>query len=129
MYLDNHIIDTNSFIEKYDKSSEENKCALNAEKIKDAINTQDYSYIYSKLDNRFKSNKFPSEDNLRLYLQRQLFNATEFEYSKVKESSGIYEIYLTAKDKTGKNTVQKNVTIIMKLLDNRDYTMSFSIEE
>lgn len=129
VYLDNHIIDTNSFIEKYDKSSEENKCALNAEKIKDAINTQDYSYIYSKLDNRFKSNKFPSEDNLRLYLQSQLFNATEFEYSKVKKNSEIYEINLIAKDKTGKNTVQKNVTIIMKLLDNRDYTMSFSIEE
>mgnify|MGYP000081844256 CR=1 FL=1 len=42
------------FIEKYNSANEKTKVGLNIQKVFDAINNEDYEYVYNKLDNTFK---------------------------------------------------------------------------
>ena len=44
--LDTYTIDLPEFLEKYNKNSDEIKCGMNIQKLFDAINDEDYSYVY-----------------------------------------------------------------------------------
>ena len=56
--LDTYTIDLPEFIEKYNSANEKTKVGLNIQKVFDAINNEDYEYVYNKLDNTFKQTNF-----------------------------------------------------------------------
>ena len=126
--LDQHTIDLPEFIEKYNNASNENKVAMNTEKIKDALNTKDYKYVYEKLDTTFKQNNFPSQENLEQFINNKLFETNKFEYTNIEEKSGIYIFTLNVSDYTGKDTRIVKLNIIMQLEEGTDFVMSFSVE-
>ena len=123
--LDTYTVDLNEFIEKYNSGDERDKVGMNIEKIKNAINDKDYEYVYSKLNENFKKNKFNNEENLSEYLKKNLYDQNEIEYLDFKQEGNIY-IY-NIKIKSNSNE-EKNATIVMKLLQNTDFEMSFSID-
>ena len=125
--LDNHTIDLSEFTEKYNSAKAKDKVAMNAEKIKDALNTKDYGYIYEKLNDTFKKNNYPKQQQFEKYIKDKVYEHSKFEYTKMEEQGDIYILYIVVKDQTEEKEENKKLTIIMQLNEGTDFTMSFSI--
>ena len=125
--LDMHSVDIPQFVDKYKKSNEKQKVAMNLEKMLDALNEKDYTYIYNKLDESFKRNEFNDLDSFIEYVNDNFYEINDFEYNKFSEENGVYIFDVTIKDKNN-NTSSKGFTTVMKLLDENDFIMSFSIK-
>lgn len=127
--LDTYTIDLPEFLKKYNSSEDTDKVALNIEKIKEAIDCKDYQYVYNKLDDTFKNNKFQNYTNFEIYLKSNLFEENTFEYKNIEKQANVYVATLTIKNKKDANAEAKKMNIIMKLTDTTDYYMSFSFEK
>ncbi len=119
--LDTYTIDLPEFIEKYNKSTDQIKVGMNIEKIIEAINENDYKYVYSKLDNTFKQNKFPTEKDLQKYIKNNFSDDNDIEYLSFSQEGDVY-VY-----QTKINDIKFN--IIMQLEEGTEFVMSFSFEE
>lgn len=129
LYLDNHTIDLPQFTEKYNSNNDENKVAMNIEKIKDAINTKDYKYIYEKLDTTFRNNKFPTLEEFTNFIKNNLFEKNTIGYRNIENQSDIYIIKLDVSDKADESLEIRILNVIMKLKEGTDFTMSFNMNE
>ncbi len=128
VFLDTYTIDTPEFTEKYDKANDQQKIGMNIEKIVSAINCKDYEYIYSKLDDTFKQNNYKTINILEETINNNLFDINKAEYKAFNEvGDGIYTFNIQIHP-LDNETNNKNMTIVMKLLENRDFIMSFSFE-
>lgn len=136
--LDTYTVDLPQFTEKYNKASEQEKVALNINKVITALNAKDYKYIYSKLADSFKSNYFENEKTLKEYLVNNLFENNDVEFEKFTKEGTLYtyKIKLTKiiseeeKEKYyGKNAPMVYMNIVMQLNEGTGFVMSFSIEE
>lgn len=121
--LDTYTIDMPEAITNYDKGTTEEKVGYNIEKIVNALNAEDYKYVYSKLADEFKSNYFKTYEDFEKYAKQTFSIKNEVTYSKYTESNNLstYEIILKGKDKT----VTK--TIVMRLEEESDFVMSFNV--
>lgn len=128
LILDNHTIDLPEFTEKYDSVDASDKVAMNIEKIKDAINTKDYKYVYSKLDDNFKQNKFGTQEKFEEYIKQNLFEINNFNYLSAEEANNLYILNVKVTDANGKNTETKNISYVVKLLEGSDFVTSFNIK-
>lgn len=126
LILDTYSIDIPEFVEKYDSASETNKVALNSNKIVEAANNGDYEYIYNKLDETFRQNNFESVDKLEEYIKNTFYENCVIKSAQCKQEGNAYIFTMQISDYQGKS-LSKEVKIIMKLLENRDFVMSFSI--
>lgn len=126
LQLDTYTIDLPSFVEKYNKSTEQEKVGMNIEKVISAINSKDYKYVYNKLDDNFKNNNFENLDLFIKYIQNSFFEYNETDYKEFKSLAGVYTYNFKLIDKNNPENI-KDFTIIMKLLDNLDFVMSFQI--
>ncbi len=132
--LDTYTVDLPEFTEKYNKLDDQGKVALNINKIFNAINEKDYSYVYSKLADSFKNNYFNSKNDLKEYLQNNIFNKNEVSYKEFKNQGNnlyTYKLLLTTNESdNGKENLKKiSMNIVMQLKEGTDFVMSFSIEE
>lgn len=118
--LDTYTIDLPEFTEKYTVAKDQEKAGMNIEKVLEAINQGDYRYIYSKLDNTFKKNNFPKENDLQEYIQKNFEEKNTIEYLDFSQEGDIC-IYKTKIN-------GKNFNIIMQLGEGTEFTMSFSFE-
>ena len=128
LLLDNHTIDLPQFTEKYNSTRNENKAAMNIEKFKDAINTQDYKYAYEKLDTSFKEKNYPTQDSFEEFVKNKLFDRNNFTYTDIEEKNGLYIFKLVVSDLTAKVKENLTLNVVMQLNEGTDFTMSFSIE-
>lgn len=55
---DIYTVDLNIVVQKYDNGTDEDKVAINIQKIVEAFNNKDYKYVYSKLSNMSKQNEY-----------------------------------------------------------------------
>ena len=138
LMLDTYTVDLPEFTEKYNKASEQEKVALNINKIITALNAKDYKYIYSKLADSFKNNFFENEEALEGYLVDNLFENNDVEFEKFTKKGTLYtyKIKVTKiipeeeKEKYyGKNAPMEYINVVMQLNGGTDFVMSFSIEE
>lgn len=149
--LDSYTIDIPEFIEKYDNGNEQIKVAMNIEKVTQALNNKDYNYIYGKLDGTFKQNNFDTINKFEEYMKNNFFEKNEIDSGVYSKKGDIHTYELTIEEKNEEiheemneetdvetdeevdrgrdenNTNSKNVTIIMKLLEDRNFIISFSI--
>lgn len=125
--LDIYTVDVKEFTEKYNSSSNENKVAMNVEKIESAINNRDYKFIYNKLDETFKNNNFKSLDEFAEYINKNFFDNNNLEYESISNEGNVY-IYTIKLTDVNNEENTKTMTIIMKLKEGTDFVMSFSIE-
>ena len=125
--LDTYTVDIPEFIEKYQKSSEEEKVILNIQKIVQAINSQDYRYVYSKLDDTFKANNFSTETVFENYMKTSFFENNTVNYKKYDKSGNTHIYNIDFTDANNKNTNVINKNIIMQLKDGTDFVMSFNV--
>lgn len=129
IFLDTYTIEYSEFTKKYKSSEDENKAALNIEKIKAAINNQDYNYIYDKAYREFKNKYYPTKENLKQFMENNLFVKNNFEYTNIEKQDSSYIFDVTVTDATRVSTEEKYMTFVVKLYTETDFVFSFSMSE
>lgn len=134
LFLDAYTIEDESFREKYDEANDQYKVMMNVDKWNQMLNNRDYTAAYNVLDETFRNNNFGSEEKFEQYMRENLSSYYEIEYQQFNNQNNTYvqEITLDTIDERTEevdedNTNSKGVTIIMKLLEDRNFVMSFSI--
>lgn len=120
--LDTYTIDLQEFVEKYNNSQEKDKVALNIEKMQKSIQDGDYKYVYSKLDNTFKANKFGTLANFERYIKEK-YNANytiKYERFQKVQDVCVFDLELTDGNSTSE------VQILMELKEGTDFAISFN---
>ena len=117
--LDTYTIDLPEFTAKYKATNETTKVAYNIDKIKQAINANDFQYVYSKLDATFKQNNFADYNKFEQYLKS---NISKFEYKSASLYGNVYVATIEISD-------TKEMKIIMKLSNETDFSISFNLGE
>lgn len=120
--LDTYTINLPEFLEKYNSSNDQTKVGLNIQKIFDAINNEDYEFVYNKLDETFKQNNFKTLQEFANYAV-QNFAGKQLKYGKCQQQGSMYIFDITI----ASGTNQTNKRIIMKLNDEADFVMSFNV--
>lgn len=126
--LDTYTIDQPEFIEKYDEANEKGKCILNIEKVKQALNSGDYKYIYGKLNEQFKNKNYSTLSTFENYMKSNLNKYNKIEYKEFKNEGETYIYNVELTDLLGKTDKTINMQILMQLKEDRDFVMSFSIK-
>ena len=126
VFLDSYTIDIPAFTEKYEKSTNENKVALNLEKIRGAINTKDYQYVYEKLDETFKKKNFDSLQKFKEYVQNNFFEYNDFGYKEIKQEGKVYAASFDVSNSTDKEKYADSYNVIMRLDEKNKFVFSFS---
>lgn len=120
--LDTYTIDLPEFIEKYNSANEKTKVGLNIQKVFDAINNEDYEYVYNKLDNTFKQTNFKTVEEFKNYVI-QNFSGKQLKYGECQQQESLYIFDITITE----GTKQTNKRVIMQLKDGTDFVMSFNV--
>lgn len=126
--LDMYTLDIPQLNEKYDETNEKGKCILNIEKVKQALNSGDYKYIYGKLNEQFKSKNYSTLSAFENYMKSNLNKYNKIEYKEFKNEGETYIYNIELTDLLGKTDKTINMQILMQLKDDRDFVMSFSIK-
>lgn len=121
LLLDTYTVNVPQFIKKYENGDNQLKVGMNIDKVLSAIKENDYNYIYSKLDDTYKNNNFNTVEEFKAYIQ-SIFVSDNVSYSEFKDLGGVYTYKLLIDNN------ESNITVIMKLLDNDDFVMSFEIK-
>lgn len=124
---DTHSIDLPEFITQYEKATEQEKVAMNINKIIEALNMKDYKYVYNKFSDGFKENYFKTEQKFINYAEKYFKNNNKVifnEYSKKSNNTYVYNI--TLKDKNNNSTLELNTDILMRLSKGTDFIISMS---
>lgn len=121
LLLDTYTVNVPQFIKKYENGDNQLKVGMNIDKVLSAIKENDYNYIYSKLDDTYKNNNFNTVEEFKAYIQ-SVFVSDNVSYSEFKDLGGVYTYKLLIDNN------ESNITVIMKLLDNDDFVMSFEIK-
>ena len=126
--LDTYTVDLPEFIEKYNKSNEADKAGMNLQKIVDAINDRDYTYVYNKLDETFKQNNFKTENDFIAYMQNAFYANNNVEFSNYRASGDLHIFDATFTDKNNANNQARSKTFIIQLKEGTDYRLSFNVQ-
>ena len=127
VFLDSYTADLPEFIQKYESATDEGKITLNLQKCFEAINNQDYDYVYKKLDPTFKANNFSNKEVFEKYMKANFFTSNKARANNGKKQGDIYTYDVTISDKTGKDSKTFKKTFVMQLKEGTDFVMSFGI--
>jgi len=123
---DIHTLDLDNIMETYNESTEQEKVAINIHKLVSALNNRDYEYIYEKLADGFKENKYLNISVLENDFNSKLIGTytTVFNDFYVEGNTYIYNITLN-----GSMNNSLEMQVIMQLIEGNDFIMSFNIKE
>ena len=124
--LDTYTLDLPEFIEKYDGGTDEEKVKLNINKIIEAVNNQDYKYVYNKLNASFKNNNFSNESTFENYIKNNFYEINEITNFNYRQEGNVFICTIGLGNKEKETEGAKSVTILVRLLENRDFEISFS---
>lgn len=126
--LDSYTIESEDFLNKYNNSDDKTKAGINAEKLFEALNRKDYTYIYNHLAESYKNNYFQSQDEFEDYIERNLFDYNGKEYKEYKQQGNVHIFKMKLLNKENENE-QKDMTVMVQLNEGTDFVMSLSLEE
>ena len=100
---------------------------MNVATFFEMINTGDYKAAYSVLVDEFKNTNFPTLASFENYVKTNFFKYNNIVYGAYSDQiSGIYTYEIQLQDQTKKDADAKNINIVMQLLENNEYKLSFS---
>lgn len=125
--LDTYTLDLPEFIEKYDSGNDETKLTLNVGRVIEAINNKDYEYVYNKLNETFRNNNFSDISIFEKFIENNFYEINEVVEFSYKQEGNVYVCTIGLKNKENSSDNLKSVTILIQLLDNRNFEISFSV--
>ena len=122
--LDIYTIDLSEFVEQYNSSTEDIKVQFNIQKFFEAINNEDYTYAYNKLDETYKNNNFPTQADFEKYIKTNFYSQNKLGYTSYEKNGDLY-IYkmVITNGEDSSQTIEKQ--FVVKLLEGTDFVMSF----
>lgn len=127
LILDTYTLDLPEFVQKYTDASEEDKILMNIQKVFDAINAGDYSYVYNKLDNTFKANYFKTEADFEKYIKENLYQNNAISYGKYEKNQETYIYNINIRNEENTESKSINKKIVMQLKTGTDFVFSFNV--
>jgi len=127
LILDTYTLDLPEVVESYNKLTTMEKVGFNIQKCLDAINDKYYRYVYNKLDEEFKNNNYKTEETFIEMIKNKLFDNNKVTDVSSSHEGDIYVYNITIVDTKNENNKQ-DMTVIMKLKEGTDFTMSFSFK-
>ena len=125
MILDDYSIVTESFKNKYKKSTDTKKIATNADKVMKMINTYDYVGLYNLLDYDYKNNNFANIDILINYINDNFYNSNIYEIKNIKTQNNSYISEIKVYKNNEQDSEYSNKKIIIKLGEDTNFTILF----
>lgn len=125
---DFYTIDLEQIEEKYDASSEQEKVAINIQKVVAAIKDKDYKYVYNKLNENFKKNNYETLEKFEEKIRNIYTGRMKLTFEDFSNEGNTYIYNINLKGTTVSNNREVNMQILMQLKDDRDFVMSFSIK-
>lgn len=123
--LDVYTIDIEEITQKYNYGDDQTKIAVNVGKIMDALNKKDYEYVYSKLNGTFRQNKFNNISIFENYINNKIFEKSIIDTGDLTQNGDTYIYEMTLKDANNEDEEEKTLYLIIRLLDNNDFEISF----
>lgn len=127
VFLDNYTVELDTFKQNYEKADEETKIIINLGKFKQMLNTKDYNAIYNKLNATFKQNNYNNVSKLAQYLKNNAYAVNTITLDNYNQNNDYYVCECSLINQKNTNE-QKNMTIIIKLIDSNNFEMSFNIQ-
>ena len=121
--LDTYTLVSDKFIETYDNGSEEEKVSMNIDKWLEMIKNKDYYNAYDILDETFRNNNFNGIENFKEYIEQNYSDNFTYSIEKIEKYNEIYTQTVTL----NVENQEKQKNFIVKLLDNRQFILSFEI--
>lgn len=126
--LDTYTLTTEKFKETYKKANDIEKVQLDVDKFIKMMNSHDYINIYKYLSEGFKENYFKTEEQFEQYIKSIFYKYNKVTYKDItKKGSDIYTASIQIEDLTGENNEIKEFNIIIQLIDEENFIMSFGI--
>lgn len=133
--LDDYTILSQKELQEYNKMTNEEKVTKNVERFVDMLNDKDYIQAYSKLADSFKQNSFKTQADFENFINQNLYENKDnvqmvLDKQEVEQNGDVYvsQAVLTHFAASIMDAVtNKNVTVIMQLGTNADFSMSFNI--
>ena len=114
--------------ENYSKMANEDKGKYIAENFIEMIKVTDYESVYNILNQDFKNNYFNSIEEFEEFAKNNFKPFESYSMNSVGGTvSKLYQYKIITKDLIGKNI--QEINLIVKLIDNESYEVSFSIVE
>lgn len=127
--LDTYTLENEKFTETYQKADAQKKVQMNIDKWVQMLNNRDYTSAYKVLDENFANNTFKGQEEIfenYMRLKYPLHYEISFR-DDFSQTNNLYVQTITLKDITGEDLEEKNIDIIMRLDDNLDFVMSFTV--
>jgi len=129
LLLDTYTVDLAEFTEKYNKATIEEKVQLNLVKIFNAINEANYQYAYSKLNDSFRKNNFPTLADFEKYVKESFYANCSIGVTNFQTYDYVYRYDVTIKNADQPSSVYgAHRTFSMILGEGTEYEYSFNIE-
>ena len=125
---DFYTIDLEQITEKYDSGSEQEKVAINIQKVIAAIKDKDYEYVYDRLNENFKNSNYESLEKFEKTMREIYIGRMKLTFGDFSNEGNTYIYNIDLKGTTASNNREVNMQIIMQLKEDRDFVMSFSIK-
>ena len=126
--LDTYTINSDKFKKTYDESDNKYRVKINVNKWIKMLNNRDYENAYKCLDETFKNNNFPTEEEFENYMREKFPLHYKLSVGQTEEVNGIYKQRIILEDITGASSEKIENTIIMQLKEDYEFVMSFEIE-
>lgn len=123
MKLDTYTIESQENIESYNTLTDANKVSANIRKIIEAINNKDYNYVYNKLNEEYKNNRFPNISEFINYINNNFYDVNLIGSGTASLEANVYVSKIQI---TSNQSEVKQVTILVRLLEGTDFEISFS---
>lgn len=128
--LDTYTIVTDKFKETYNESDEQKKVMMNIDKWIQMLNNRDYTTAFNMLDETFRNNNFNGDvNNFETFIRDKYPSHYKVEYNSFSKLAGeTYSQKIILSEIGAVNSENKEITIFMKLKENIEFSMSFTIE-
>lgn len=122
--LDNYSIDTTEYIDLYQNSMPSVQAKYCIDRVRKAINENNYKYVYDRLNAVQKNNYFKNYNGFETFLRTEFFKKNTFtigEYIMISDNVFQYEVKVTDSSLESNETRDFTMTIILK--NNTDYNI------
>lgn len=123
VYLDTYTIELEHFLELYKNRKAEEIAHLNIERIFEAINDDNFDYVYNHLDGDIKR-QYSSKSNFAKEMQKNLYKYNEVTFVGYDEEDDESIYKLTIKDVTRAKDKELKMNVVMELGENTEYIIT-----
>jgi len=125
---DIYTILSDNYKQTYKAANEQKKVMMNINRWINMLNNRDYRTAYDFLDETYRNNKFGSAENFEKQMRELFPSKYKVEYDNFSSEGAIYLQPITFKEIDNENSENINMTIIMKLLEETEFVMSYNIQ-